>query len=101
LVYMRVRIGDNVFRNRMRAPKKNKDDSALQELMAEAGRLNIEVRTERLLREVGYHARSGRCRLKGQDLIIIDRDVPLPDQVEFLAGELEERKSQRTSDSSS
>jgi hypothetical protein len=100
LVYMRVRIGDNALRNRMRAPKKTKDDSALQELMAEAGRLNIEVRTERLLREVGYHARSGRCRLKGQDLIIIDRDVPLPDQVEFLAGELEERKSHRSSGSS-
>jgi len=83
----------------MKAPKKTKDDSALQELIAAAGRLNIEVRTERLLREVGYHARSGRCRLNGQDLIIIDRDVPLPDQVEFLAGELEERKSQRTSGS--
>jgi hypothetical protein len=97
---MSARIGDNVLRKRMRAPKKTKHDSALQELMTEADRMNIEVRTERLLREVGYHARSGRCRLKGQDLIIIDRDVPLPDQVEFLAGELAERKSQRASGSS-
>ena len=84
----------------MRSPKKTKDDSALQELMAAAGRMNIEVRTERLLREVGYHARSGRCRLNGQDLIIIDRDAPLPDQVEFLTAELEEENSAQTSKSS-
>lgn len=84
----------------MRASKKTKDDSALQELMAVAGRMNIEVRTERLLREVGYHARSGRCRLNGQDLIIIDRDAPLPDQVEFLTAELEEENSAQTSKSS-
>lgn len=84
----------------MRASKKTKDDSALQELMTAAGRMNIEVRTERLLREVGYHARSGRCRLNGQDLIIIDRDAPLPDQVEFLTAELEEENSAQTSKSS-
>ncbi|MGH7767285.1 MAG: hypothetical protein ACREQP_07505 [Candidatus Binatia bacterium] len=84
----------------MRAPKKTKNDAALQELMAAAGRMKIEVRTERLLREVGYHARSGRCRFKGQDLIIIDRDAPLPDQVEFLAAELDETNSGKTSESS-
>jgi hypothetical protein len=84
----------------MRASKKTKNDSALQELIAAAGRMNIEVRTERLLREVGYHARSGRCRLNGQDLIIIDRDVPLPDQVEFLAAELDKRRSGKTSEAS-
>ncbi|HEY3301972.1 MAG TPA: hypothetical protein VGL70_00400 [Candidatus Binatia bacterium] len=84
----------------MKALKKTKNDAALQELMAAAGRMNIEVRTERLLREVGYHARSGRCRLKGQDLIILDRDAPLPDQVEFLAAELEERRSASTAKSS-
>ncbi len=70
------------------AQVKNKNESLLQELMAAAKRLNIEVRTEKLLREVGYRAHSGRCRLKGRDLIIIDRDVSLPDQVDFLAAEL-------------
>jgi len=83
----------------MRAAKKKKDDSALEELTTAAGRMNIEVRTERLLREVGYHARSGRCRLNGQDLIIIDRDAPLPDQIEFLAAELDERRADKTSQS--
>ncbi len=68
-----------------------KRESLLQELIAAARNLNIEVRTEKLLREVGYRARSGRCNLKGQDLIILDRDAPLGDQVDFLAAELSEK----------
>jgi hypothetical protein len=67
---------------------KKKNESLLQELLAAAARMNIEVRTEKLLREVGYHARSGGCRVKGQQLIIVDRDAPLRDQVEFLTEEL-------------
>lgn len=69
---------------------KNKYESVLQELVARAKRLNIDVRTEKLLREVGYRAHSGRCRLKGRELIIIDRDASLGDQVDFLDAELKE-----------
>jgi len=76
----------------MGAPKKTKD-AVLKELVELAGRMNIEVRKEKLLREVGYHAHSGCCRLNGRDLIILDRDAPIADQVEFLAAELYERKS--------
>ena len=75
----------------MGAPKKNRNETLLQELTQSAQQRNIEVRTEKLFREVGYHAKSGRCRLKGQDLIIIDRDTPVAEQVEFLASALEER----------
>lgn len=70
---------------------KNRYESVLQELVARAKRLNIDVRTEKLLREVGYRAHSGRCRLKGRELIIIDRDASLGDQVDFLDAELKER----------
>jgi hypothetical protein len=70
---------------------KKKNESLLQELLARAGRMNIKVRTEKLLREIGYHARSGRCRVKGEQVIIVDRDAPLGDQVEFLTEELNER----------
>ena len=73
------------------AQGKNKNESRLQELIGKAKALNIDVRTEKLLREVGYRAHSGRCRLKGQDLIVIDRDAPLGDQVDFLAAELNKR----------
>jgi len=78
----------------MTGSAKKKNESLLQDLLAAAERMNIEVRTEKLLREVGYHARSGGCRLNGRDLIILDRDAPIADQVEFLAAELYERKSE-------
>jgi len=72
----------------MPSQKKNKGEAKLDELIAAAERAAIEVRTEKLLREVGYHARSGGCRVKGQRLIIVDRDAPLSAQIEFLTEEL-------------
>jgi hypothetical protein len=68
---------------------KNKTEMRLRDLISAARQNNIEVRAEKLLREVGYRVRSGRCRVKGRDLILIDRDAPLSDQVEFLAAALE------------
>ncbi len=70
------------------AHSKNKTEARLQRLIGAAQEMNIEVRTETLMREVGYKARSGRCRFKGRDIILIDREMPLPEQVEFLAAEL-------------
>lgn len=90
---MRDNAAGSRYSNRPMARAKHKNDSLFQELLATAQKLNIEVRTETLLREVGYRARSGRCRLKGQDLIIIDRDSPLGDQVEFLAAELTKQEN--------
>ena len=71
----------------MQRPK-NRQEARLQDLIDSAKQLNIHVRMEKLLREVGYRAHSGRCRVKGQELIVIDRDTPLVDQIEFLANEL-------------
>ncbi|HWH78426.1 MAG TPA: hypothetical protein VNT76_13685 [Candidatus Binatus sp.] len=72
---------------------KNRQEARLQNLLATAKELNIQVRTEKLLREAGYRAHSGRCRIKGQDVIVIDRDAPIRDQIEFLAGELSARQN--------
>ena len=72
-----------------------KHESRMRELIGTAKQMNIEVRTEKLLREVGYRARSGRCRVNGQELILIDRDAPISDQIDFLSTELaqdQERK---------
>ncbi len=74
---------------------KNKNEAFLQDLIMAARRLHIEVRMEKLLREVGYRAHSGRCRLKGQELIIIDRETPLGDQVDLLATELNKKELAR------
>ena len=65
-----------------------KHQSRMRELIGAARQMNIEVRTEKLLREVGYRARSGRCRVNGQELILIDRDAPITDQIDFLSTEL-------------
>jgi hypothetical protein len=73
---------------------KNKQEAWLQELIAAAKQMNIEVRTEKLLREVGYRARSGRCRVNGREVILIDRDAPLSDQIEFLSAALAERQTE-------
>jgi len=49
------------------------------------------VRREKLLREVGYRARSGACRLKDQTYIILDRDQHPREQLELIAEVLKER----------
>jgi hypothetical protein len=77
------------------ARSKQKNEARLQELIAAAKKKNIEVRTEKLLREVGYRAHSGRCRVMGQDVILLDRDAPLGDQVDFLASALADENSDR------
>jgi hypothetical protein len=74
------------------AQLKKKQESRLHVLIRAAKQMNISVRTEKLLREVGYRTRSGRCRVKGQDLILIDRDAALSDQIDFLSTELAERQ---------
>ena len=61
------------------------------ELIEAAHRLGLEVRREKILREVGYRARGGPCRLRNQDLIILDREMAPGDQVEVIAEALRER----------
>jgi len=80
----------------MQRPK-NRQEARLQDLIVSAKQLNIQVRTEKLLREVGYRAHSGRCRVKGQELIVIDRDISLGDQIEFLTNELAGRQAEANS----
>ncbi|MBI2530599.1 MAG: hypothetical protein HYW03_00030 [Deltaproteobacteria bacterium] len=77
------------------ARSKQNNEARLQELIAAAKKKNIEVRTEKLLREVGYRARSGRCRFMGQDVILLDRDAPVGDQIDFLASALADENSDR------
>lgn len=74
---------------------RKKQESVLQDLILTAKGMNIQVRTEKLLREAGYRARSGRCRVRGQEVILIDRDARIADQIEFLAAALAEHQSQR------
>lgn len=65
-----------------------KSQALLNELIDIAQGLDIEVRTERLLREVGYHVYSGSCRLRGKKLLILDHNLSVRDQVDLLVDEL-------------
>ncbi len=47
----------------------------LEELKQVAVQLGFQVREEKLLREVGYHVRSGGCRLRNTNLILLDRQA--------------------------
>ena len=76
------------------AQTKPKHETRLHELIDTARQMNIEVRMEKLLREVGYRAHSGRCRVNGQALILIDRDASISDQIAFLSAELAQAQSE-------
>ena len=76
------------------AQTKHKNHSRLEELIGTAKQMNIEVRTEKLLRDIGYRVHSGRCYLNGQELILLDRDAPISDQVDFLSAELARCRSE-------
>ena len=60
----------------------------LEELKTVAGRLGFEVREEKLLREVGYHVRSGTCRVRNSHVILLDRSLPVTGQIDVLAEEI-------------
>jgi hypothetical protein len=63
----------------------------VEELAAAAERVGLQVRRERLLREVGYRARGGACRLREKDLVIIDSAQPPAEQLEVLLEALRTR----------
>jgi len=63
----------------------------IDELAEAARRVGLEVRREKILREVGYRARGGACRLRDQDLLILDREQAPADQIEVLAEALRGR----------
>ncbi|MGH7821119.1 MAG: hypothetical protein ACREQ9_15245, partial [Candidatus Binatia bacterium] len=61
-----------------------KAEAVFEELKELATRLGLEVREEKLLREVGYQVRSGTCRVREQNLVLIDRELPIANRVEVL-----------------
>ncbi len=63
----------------------------VEELAGAAERVGVQVRREKILREIGYRTRGGACRLRDKDLVIIDRDQPAAEQLEVLAEALRSR----------
>ncbi len=68
--------------------KQKRSQEMLEELINFAQGHEIEVRTEKFLREVGYHVHSGSCRLREKKLIILDRELSVKEQVALLVDEI-------------
>jgi len=60
------------------------DEALCEELKEVARRLGLQVREELLLREVGYRVRSGVCRVRGEDVVFLDRNLPPEERVQVL-----------------
>ena len=63
----------------------------LEELKVAAEKLGLQIREERLLREVGYRVRSGHCRLRADEIIFLERGLPVQAQIDVLVDELAHR----------
>ena len=60
------------------------DEALCEELKEVARRLGLQVREELLLREVGYRVRSGVCRVRGEEVVFLDRNLPPEERVQVL-----------------
>ena len=61
-----------------------RDEALCEELKELARRLGVRVREEVLLREVGYRVRSGGCRVRGEDVVFLDRHLPAAERLQVL-----------------
>jgi hypothetical protein len=70
-------------------------EGMVEELKRAAADLGFEVREEELLREVGYRARSGVCRVGERSVIVLDRRLSARDRIEILCGAVAGRDLER------
>ena len=80
--------------HRRKAKTARDDERALlllQRLKDLVERIGVTVREERLVREVGYHVRSGACRLHGQDVLLLDSVASVSERIEALLDFLSRR----------
>lgn len=68
----------------------NPQENLFRELRAFAEQCGIEVRCEKLSRDLGYRVRSGSCTVKGRKWVIVDRMLPASDRLDLLADEIRE-----------
>ncbi len=81
------------FKGKGKKPAPNPEQLAmLDELKGAAEKLGLKVREEKLLREVGYRVRSGRCRVGEEEVIFLDRNTPTDSQIDVLIEELADRE---------
>ena len=67
----------------MKKKLKQQNEKLLGQLEDLAGSLGIEVRFEKLKKESTFFP-GGLCKVKGEDMVIINSSTPLEDKVEIL-----------------
>ncbi len=80
--------------SRSRRPAKPQVDESsplLERLKEIAAASGLEVREERLYREVGYSVRSGVCRVGDQEVLLLDKNSATAEQIDSLCSILSER----------
>jgi hypothetical protein len=63
-------------------------EALVRELKDVAEAVGVRVRRERLKREVGYSVRSGLCRVKGEEVLLLESDLAPEIQVDLIVGVL-------------
>src|SRR5215470_17303503 len=56
----------------------------LDQLIEVAAAIGLEVREEKLMREVGYSVHSGPCRLHGREVVLLDSNAELAELVDAM-----------------
>ncbi len=63
----------------------------LDRLKEIAGQIGLEVREERLVREVGYRVRSGPVRVETREIVFLDTNADIAERIDVLADVLAAR----------
>jgi hypothetical protein len=63
----------------------------LERLKEIASASGLDVREERLLREVGYSVRSGVCRVEEHEVLLLDKNATPAERIEAVCGVLAAR----------
>ena len=75
---------------RKASEKDNFQERLFRELRSFAEQRGIEVRCEKLSRDLGYRVRSGGCTVKGRKWVIVERTLPASERLDLLADEIRE-----------
>jgi hypothetical protein len=91
----RLSIGGRKVRQKTVAEKEK--ESIIKELIGLLSIAGTEVRREKLPSGLGYKVASGQCRLREEEMLVLDRNLPLEEQITFLCNYLARGGSERTS----
>jgi hypothetical protein len=62
----------------------------LQQLKEIALAVGLDVREEKLQRDVGYSVHSGSCRVGGREIVLLDSNTAVPERIDVLLDVLAE-----------